>query len=175
MHETVSQIVTQLDMRPHPEGGYFKETFRSTSKVKTPARFEGGERDAGTCIHYLLAEGDFSSWHLIQGDETWIYEAGSPITVYWIDTAGERQKCKLGHVLKHAGATPQVTIPNNCWFAAIIEPEDFDPNEPYCLVACAVYPGFDFRDFSLADRAELANTYPDHEDIIERLTRVATV
>lgn len=170
MRKAVSTIIDKLALAPHPEGGYFRETYRSAFQVKTPPRFVGGERDAGTCIHYMLTVGDFSAWHRIQGDETWVYEAGSPLTVYWIGADGCLHRSRLGHVLHHEGTVPQLTVPNNCWFAAVLEPDDVLAAEPYGLVACAVYPGFDFQDFQFGDREELLATYPQHAAFIERFS-----
>jgi hypothetical protein len=159
--------IEHLRMTRHPEGGYFAETYRAPELVQAahlPPRF-GGDRAMSTAIYFLLAGDDFSSFHRIQSDEVWHFYAGSPLTVYEIGPAGQLAAHRLGpHFL--AGERFQATIGAGNWFAS----EVADP-QGYALVGCTVAPGFDFADFALARRAELAQEYPQHAALIGRLTR----
>jgi predicted cupin superfamily sugar epimerase len=154
-------IIQQLGLQPHPEGGYYVETYRSTEKVIT----NRGERTAGTLIYFLLESENFSAFHRLQSDEAWYFHAGDSAVVYIIHPDGQLEEKRIG-----PGGSPneqwQVMIPAHCWFAA----EVMQPNA-YLLVSCSVSPGFEFSEFELANRAELAQQYPQHTALIERLCR----
>lgn len=165
----INHWIDKLELKPHPEGGYFKETYRTKNKITLQAK-NNKEYNVGTDIYFLLGSpsiGHFSAWHRLNGiDETWYYNYGDDLTVYWIDAEGNLIEKMLG-IGKDAHL--QVHVPANCWFAAIIN----NPNpEAYTLVSCICFPGFDFSDFVLADRNKLINDYPKHEEIIRKLTRI---
>jgi predicted cupin superfamily sugar epimerase len=173
LYMTMEAIAQQLNLIPHPEGGYFKETLRINQNV---CRIEqdGSTRDesysAGSSIYYLLgsqSRGHFSAWHRLRNElsETWNYHAGVPLTIYCLMPDGTLQTNMLG---LGKAASPQVHIPAGCWFAAVVE--DPDPTA-FTLSGCVVFPGFDFNDFELANRALLISQFPQHKEIIERLTR----
>jgi predicted cupin superfamily sugar epimerase len=173
---TIDVIAKQLNLTPHPEGGYFKETTRINQNVCRIEK-DGSSRQesysAGTSIYYLLgskSKGHFSAWHRLNNGlhEIWNYHAGVPLTVYCLTPDGILETKVLGLGEK---ASPQVHIPAGCWFAAVVE--DPDPNA-FTLCGCVVFPGFDFKDFELADRALLINQFPQHKEIIACLTRHAT-
>jgi hypothetical protein len=147
--------VRKLGLKKHPEGGYYKETYRSDMQVDVP---ELGKRDAGTAIYYLLGRDRFSAFHRIKSDEIWHFYAGSPLALYVIDQQGGLQKITLGK------SAPQTVVRAGCWFAASTQ-------GLYSLVGCTVAPGFDFSDFEMAKRDELASLYPKHAKIIARYTR----
>lgn len=159
--------VEKLSLRPHPEGGFFCETYRSKLEVVVPGKIEKPHH-VGTNIYYMLGNysiGHFSSWHRLRNlDETWHFHYGSDITIYIIDTNGKLSINKLGA----ESNTFQVHVPANCWFAAAVENPDKDA---YTLVGCTVFPGFDYEDFEIGKRESLIAHYPEHRAIIEKLTR----
>jgi len=159
--------INKLKLRPHPEGGYFKETYRSSEailKPALPARFSG-DRVFSTCIYFLLDRKAYSAFHVIQQDEIWHFYEGSSLTIHIIDPGGEYAAVKLGRRIDH-GESFQAVVPAGCWFAAAVD----DP-EAYTLVGCTVAPGFDFADFEIAERKKLVELYPAHRDIIEKYTQ----
>jgi uncharacterized protein len=156
--------IKKLGLKPHPEGGYFKETYRSSEvilKHALPARFNG-DRVFSTCIYFLLNKKDFSTFHVIQQDEVWHFYEGSSLTIHIIDQKGEYNAVKLGRNIE-SGESFQAVVEAGCWFAAAV-----NNTESYALVGCTVAPGFDFADFEMADRKRLVGLYPDHRDIIEK-------
>ena len=164
----IQAIVKHLDMERHPEGGYFRETYRSSENVPAqalPARF-GGERSLATAIYFLLGPGDFSAFHRIKSDETWHYYTGnSSLIVHILDPRHGYRKIKLGKSYE-SGEVFQDTVPAGAWFAS--EPAD---STGYALVGCTVSPGFDFREFELAKAQDLTALFPDHSDLISSRCR----
>jgi uncharacterized protein len=159
--------IGKLEMNKHPEGGYYKEIYRSgetVDAVHLPERF-GGERHYSTSIYFLLCSDVFSAFHRIKSDELWHYYAGSPVTIHIINEKGEYSKVMLGND-PEAGEVFQFVIPHGSWFASEVEAA-----ESFSLTGCTVSPGFHFDDFELAQRDELSKVYPQHKDIIEKLTR----
>jgi len=161
------ELVLQLGMLPHPEGGFYKETYRSPGKIPATALDVSfaGDRNHATAIYYLLEQGDFSAFHKIRQDEIWHYYLGGPLLLHVIDKDGNYYAQWIGKDIA-AGHRPQWVVAAGDWFAA--EPA---PNSDYCLMGCTVAPGFDFADFELASRDELSKTFPQHKDLIKRLTR----
>jgi predicted cupin superfamily sugar epimerase len=158
--------IKALALVRHPEGGWFRETYRSTegiSRKSLPARFPG-DRSFSTAIYFLLAGEDFSAFHRIRQDEVWHFYDGSPLTVHVLDEAGRYAALKLGRNLER-GETPQGVVRAGCWFAAAQ-----DDAAGYALVGCTVAPGFDFADFEMPAREQLLALYPQHRALIERLT-----
>lgn len=160
-----ARIVTQLNLTPHPEGGWFRETYRAGEAIEGPAlpRRFGGRRSISTAIYFLLEAGQCSHLHRIKADEVWHFYAGDPLIVVEIDASGGLKTTQLG--AGGAGSVYQHVVPAGSWFGAI-------PAEGglFALVGCTVAPGFDFADFELADRAALSAEYPEHRDWIRRLT-----
>lgn len=157
--------IERLRLQRHPEGGWFRETYRATERLPRaalPARFDG-DRAVATMIYYLLEGADYSAWHRIRQDEGWHYYAGSPLTLHLIDPAGRYSIRRLG---LDADAEPQGLAPAGWLFAATVD----DP-AGYTLVGCTVAPGFEFADFDLPPREQLLRQYPEHRAVIERLTR----
>jgi len=145
-------IIEQLGMMPHPEGGFYKETYRATSMVQ-PADGRT-ERNTSTAIYYLLADEDKSHFHRVASDELWFFHQGATIEIYIIQHDGTLSVKLLGNNLLK-GETPQVTVAANQWFAAKIQGD-----KGFALVSCTVAPGFAFEDFELADREILRKQYP---------------
>jgi predicted cupin superfamily sugar epimerase len=166
-----ADLVRQLGLLPHPEGGYFRETYRAVEDVASlalPQRF-GGDRSISTAIYFLLEAGQCSHLHRIKADEVWHFYAGDPLIVVEINTAGRLKTTLLGGDLP-GGAVFQHVVPAGAWFGAVpAEGGRFAP-VGFTLVGCTVAPGFDFADFELADRAALSAEYPAHQDWIRRLT-----
>jgi len=156
-------LIRTFDLKPHPEGGFFRETYRSAERVSR----DGGlveTRSASTAIYYLLCDGAHSAWHRIQSDEVWHFYAGEPLNVHVLDETGALVTHKLGNALTHADAVFQAVVPAGLWFAA----ECVDP-ATFALVGCTVAPGFEFSEFELADVGALQARHPQHAALIGRL------
>ncbi|NTU50263.1 MAG: cupin domain-containing protein [Desulfobulbaceae bacterium] len=159
--------INHLNLTKHPEGGYFKESYRATESVEgehLPPRFTGS-RAFSTAIYFLLTGNECSRFHRIKSDEGWHFYTGSGLTIYIIDKTGKLSSIKLGDN-PDAGEVFQAVVPAECWFGAVVN----DPGA-YTLVGCTVSPGFDFHDFELADRTPLIAQYPEHREIIKKLTK----
>lgn len=159
--------IHHLSLQPHPEGGFFRETYRSPLHIAQPALpacFQG-PRSASTAIYFLLAGEDFSALHRLAADEVWHFYAGSTLLVHSIDLEGNHGIIRLGQN-PDAGEQFQCVIPAGHWFGCCLERLD-----TYAVVGCTVAPGFDFADFEMARRADLIARYPQHRKVIEKLTR----
>jgi predicted cupin superfamily sugar epimerase len=159
--------VERLHLQRHPEGGYFRETYRcgeGIARDHLPARFGGG-RAFATAIYFLLEAGDFSALHAIKQDEVWHFYDGSRLTVHVIDPDGNHTALRLGRDIA-AGEELQAVVRAGHLFGAAVD----DPDS-YALVGCTVAPGFDFADLEMPTRQELCARYPQHRALIERLTR----
>ncbi len=167
MSYNASFFVEQLQMLAHPEGGWYKETYRSTDTIPAtglPARFGGG-RAASTAIYFLLEDHHFSAFHRIKSDEVWHFYYGGPLDVYVLHTDGSLEIIRVGNNPAE-GEVFQAVVKAGCWFAS-------KPAKPhtFSLVGCTVAPGFDFADFELADKDALAAEFPLHEQLIRKLCR----
>jgi len=159
--------IAKLGLRRHPEGGFFRETYRSDESIPAsalPDRFTG-DRSFSTAIYFLLAGDDFSAFHRIQSDEVWHFYDGTPVFLHAISADGGYARFLLGND-PDSGARPRCTIPAGSWLAA--KPAERDR---CALVGCTVAPGFDMADFELGSRDELCARYPAHTPLIRRLTR----
>lgn len=166
MHDAQYWIDT-LKLQPHPEGGYFRETYRSPLPIPQtalPPSF-AGDRSASTAIYFLLRGEDFSAFHRIASDEMWHFYAGDPLSVYAIDSDGQSIEIRLGPNPER-GEVFQFVVPAGCWFGSCLTRPD-----TFALVGCTVAPGFDFADFEMAERSTLLAEYPQHAALIRRLTR----
>jgi len=167
MHNEALELIKNLQLTEHPEGGYYKETYRSKNVIPQQILGESfnGARNYCTSIYFLLTSDRFSAFHRIQQDEIWNFHKGSPLTVHVIDNSGNYTQHLVGLDLKN-GQTPQFVVPAGCWFASSVNEKNH-----YSFVGCTVAPGFDFNDFELADRGELIQEYPKLSEVITRLTR----
>ena len=163
----VDHIINILQLQPHPEGGFFKETYRSSGAIEQDGLPSGysGRRNHSTCIYFLLTSDTFSAFHRIIQDEIWHFYGGSPISLFMIHTDGRLQNVIIGNDLTN-GEVPQFVVPGGSWFAARVV--DLDS---FTLLGCTVAPGFDFNDFTLANRNELIALFPQHSELITYLTR----
>lgn len=138
MHRRASDLINELGLEPHPEGGYFREVFRSSRKVKPSD--ERPERSALTTIYFLLLKGQHSRWHRVASDEAWHFHEGDPLQLYWIDDRNGVHEELLAS--GRSKGRPICVVPAGCWQAA-------KPTGEYSLVGCTVGPGFDFQDFEM--------------------------
>lgn len=157
--------IEQLKLSAHPEGGFYRETYRSEETIPQnalPNRFEG-KRNISTAIYFLLRSQDRSAFHKIKSDELWHYHAGSSLSIYVI-IQNKLVTYTLGPEIEK-GQALQITIPANCWFGAKVNEVD-----SYILAGCTVAPGFDFQDFEMGDRKRLLSEFPQYTEIIQMLT-----
>jgi len=156
MSVIAEDIIRKLSLSPHPEGGFFRETFRAPLN---------GERSSSTAIYYLLPAGTFSAFHKVKNaDEVWHYYLGDSIELHMLYKDGHHTVARLGPDIL-AGEQPQVVVPANTLQAAVVVGKDFS------LCGCTVAPGFNFEDFVIPSRSELEASFPQHKEIIARLTR----
>jgi uncharacterized protein len=157
--------INHLSLMPHPEGGFYKEVYRSTEHMPTdllPTRYDG-PRVFSTSIYFLLRSQDRSVFHRLKSDEIWHFYAGSAATIYLLSKNGVKESM-VGNKLERQ-ETLQVLIPAGTWFSAEVKEPD-----SYCLVGCTVAPGFEFSDFEMADRNLLLRQYPEYSGLVERFT-----
>jgi predicted cupin superfamily sugar epimerase len=165
---SASALVELLQLSPHPEGGYFRETFRSAQRVQPLDRPAGDDRAAGTAIYFLLPVETFSAWHRVQSDEAWHHYDGAPLALHTIDPAGAHTAVILGRDLA-GGQCPQHVVPAG-WLQAA-RPIASPGGAPYALCGCTVSPGFEFADFALPLRDELRAQFPELAQLIDEFTR----
>lgn len=167
MIKSVDYWVEKLQLLPHPEGGFFRETYRSELSIARealPAAFPG-PRSVSTAIYFLLDGEDFSAFHRLRSDELWHFYAGSVLAAHVIDPIGRHSEIQLGPDAD-AGQTPQAVVKAGCWFASQVR-----DRQSFALVGCTVAPGFDFEDFEIGKRKDLTKTFPQHHELIQRFTR----
>ena len=167
MSKSARYWIDKLQLVPHPEGGYYRESYRcdfSIAREALPPQFTG-PRPASTAIYFLLDGENFSAFHRLRSDELWHFHAGSPILVHVIEPEGGYSEVRLG-ADPDAGEVLQAVVKAGRWFASRLS----DP-QSFALAGCTVSPGFDFEDFELAKRAELVRLYPQHRELIEQMTR----
>jgi predicted cupin superfamily sugar epimerase len=165
--EFLANLISRHQLLPHPEGGWYKETYRSADILPSsslPIRFKG-DRYASTAIYFLLEQGNFSAFHRIQSDECWHFYAGGRLDIYVLHTDKKLEIIHLGPN-PEKGEHFQYVVPAGCWFASRPAPET-----AFSFVGCTVSPGFDFADFELADVQRLSAEYPDHAELIGELCR----
>ncbi len=153
--------IKQLDLQPHPEGGYYKEVFRSQLEVTVKAY--GKKKQACTSIYYLLEGDDYSGFHRILSDEIWYFHKGSPLHVHVIDAHGEHIIHELSD---NETGSLSIVIEAGLWFAAGIPSAS-----GFTLASCAVAPGFDFTEFEMAKKQDMLAQFPQHEQLFNKLCR----
>ena len=163
---TANYWIEKLKLEKHPEGGNFREMYRSEEiiqKEALPDRYNG-DRSVATSIYFLLNGNEFSSFHKILSDETWHFYTGTTLELVVLSGSGKLLYHLLGQN-PEAGEHLQITIPRNHWFAGRVLEQN-----SYALLGCTVAPGFHFDDFELATRAQLIARYPNQKIIITELT-----
>ncbi len=164
---TPQNLIFHYNLQPHPEGGWYAQSYRSSEIIPAaalPDRF-GGDRVFSTAIYFLLEQGNFSAFHRIKSDECWHFYQGDPLEVFIIGLEGQLTIISLGQDSSR-GQLFQYVVPANCWFASRPAKES-----EFCFVGCTVAPGFDFADFELANQTNLCSEYPEYSELILELCR----
>ena len=167
MNKGSAYWIEKLQLAPHPEGGYFRQTYRSEvviAREALPAGFSGA-RAVSTAIYFLLEGENFSAFHRLRSDEVWHFYVGEPLIVHVMDADGKYSRILLGDD-PEAGQVLQAVVRAGSWFASHVA--DW---KGFAVVGCTVAPGFDFTDFEMGKREELVARYPEFRKVIERLTR----
>ncbi len=162
----IDQLVQKHQLQPHPEGGFYRETYRSALTIAQealPAPFKTNF-SASTAIYFLLTADNFSALHRIPQDELWHFYAGDPLEIHIIYPNGKYEVLEVGNPLD--GFNPQAMVPANCWFGSRVQ-----SGGQYSFVGCTVAPGFNFSHFEMARANTLQETFPQHRQIISELTR----
>ncbi|MEO5989351.1 MAG: cupin domain-containing protein [Candidatus Eisenbacteria bacterium] len=164
MNQQAEHWIRALALEPHPEGGYFRESYRSTETLSQVVLAAGdhGDRSVSTAIYYLLRPGDRSRLHRLRADELWHLYDGGPLTLHVLHPTGDYEPRVLGREL-HKGQALQQVVPRGSWFGA-------EATEGFSLVGCTVAPGFTYEDFELGGRKALLAQYPQHQELVSRLT-----
>ncbi len=162
---TAQYHIEHLELLPHPEGGFYKESYRSPGTIPASCLPDIGDRSFSTAIYFLLEQGDFSAFHRIKSDECWHFYDGGTLLIHVLQQNGEYVCKKLGRNLKE-GELLQFVVPAGAWFAS--EPA---VESSFALVGCTVAPGFDFADFEMAKEDNLLQLYPKYDSLIQRLCR----
>jgi len=157
-------IIEKLGLEPHPERGYYRETYRASAEVDSPRH--SGRRAASTAIYFLItAEQPATFLHRLISEEVFHLYDGGPLEILRLFPDGTWDVAVLGMDLD-AGERPQIVVPAGAWFGT-----ELRPGASHCLVGCTVAPGFEFADFELAQGPELEARYPAASDRIRRLSR----
>lgn len=165
--QDASYWIEKLKLAPHPEGGYFRQTYKSGLMIgDADLPSFGVGRAASTAIYFLLEGKNFSAFHRLRSDEMWHFYTGGALVVHVIEPDGKYYSIELGNDAE-AGQQFQAVVKAGCWFASHVA--DW---KSWALVGCTVAPGFEFEDFELGKREELVEKHPQHRELIERLTRV---
>lgn len=162
--DKVTQIIKHLSLKPHPEGGYYKEIYRCN--IYTLINKSGQNRSLSTSIYYLLLSDQVSLLHELKSDEIWYHHLGSQLTIHCFDYKSGYKKLQLGSKVENE-EMPQVIIPAGTIFGA-----EVNGSNTFVLTGCMVSPGFDFNDFKMTDRTGLLEKFPDYKEIIVKLTKL---
>ena len=157
---TADELIKKLELKPHPEGGYYRETYRSPWSI--PGM--NPPKACSTAIYYMLMPGAVSKFHRFVSDEMFHYYLGDPCEWVWLTPEGRMKKMVLGKNLEK-GEVLQMVVPAGTWFAGSLRPQG-----RYCLMGTTVAPGFDFSDLEFAKREELLRQYPAAQNEIFALT-----
>lgn len=149
---SIKKIIEILNLREHPEGGFYRESYKSPYS---------------TCIYFLLTSKEFSAFHRLRNDEIWHFYEGSSTRLHFISKEGKHDIHIIGNDIKN-GERPQVVVPGGTWFSAEVISQ-----ESHSLVGCTMSPGFSFKDFEIKGKGDLITLFPNNKDIIRRLTRAS--
>ncbi|MBM4131077.1 cupin domain-containing protein [bacterium] len=159
MNEQARRLVEALGLAPHPEGGWYRETWRSAVSVPGP---DGSPRAAGTSIYYLLAAGAASRLHRLAADEVWHHHQGDPVDLHLFAATGHR-RLRLGDGRSEAPAWQAVVPAGTDFGAEVAAPGG------WALLGCTLAPGFSPADFAWSDVAALSRRHPAAADVLARL------
>lgn len=168
MSHQAQKYIDKLQLKPHPEGGYYKEIYRAGEMIlpeHLPKRYKSS-RNFSTSIYFLLERNQVSNFHRLKSDEQWHFYDGSSIVIYVIDEAGNLSKILLGRNIDR-GESLQTIIKRNSWFSA-----ELSDKTSFALIGCTVAPGFDFNDFELGKRNEMIKTFPQFRELIYKLAKL---
>ncbi|RKY95152.1 MAG: hypothetical protein DRQ13_07450 [Ignavibacteriae bacterium] len=168
MDKQAQKYIEKLQLKLHPEGGYYKEIYRAGEIIlpeHLPKRYKSS-RNFSTSIYFLLEGNQVSNFHRLKSDEQWHFYDGSSIVLYVIDEAGNLNKILLGRSIEK-GESLQTVIKYNSWFAA-----ELSNKTSFALISCTVTPGFDFNDFELGNRDELIKTFPHFGELFYKLAKL---
>ena len=164
---TADELIRKLGLTPHPkEGGYFRETYRAAETwpaAALPSRYQG-QRSASTAIYYLLTPTTYSALHRLQTDEVFHFYLGDPVQMLQLWPDGSTRTLILGNDLKQ-GHLPQTVVPGGVWQGSFLL-----PGGAFALLGATMAPGFDYSDYVSGDREELSRLWPEHEQLIRKLT-----
>jgi len=161
---TAEYWIQHLKLKPHPEGGFFKEIYRSGTEINKenlPIGFNSSRR-LTTSIYYLLRSGDISKMHRLKSDELWYYHSGSALRIYCIDHEGKKHTRLLGSNFEKTEHYCELIPAGNIFAAEVVD------SSGYSLVSCVVSPGFEYQDFELFEKEDLIQAYPKHLDLFEK-------
>jgi predicted cupin superfamily sugar epimerase len=170
IHPEAAALVEALGLAPHPEGGFYRETYRAPLLVRgapvegAEGTCPGGARAASTAIYFLLPAGTFSALHRVRSDEVWHHYDGDPVELHTVDAGGAHACTVLGRAIDR-GQRPQHVVPAGVWQAAV------PLGTRFALCGCTVAPGFDFADFEMPPREQLVARFPQLRSLVERLAR----
>jgi uncharacterized protein len=175
---SAAEYIQRLALQAHPEGGWFRETYRSDEEYNhLPKRYignSGASRAFSTAIYFLLERNQFSALHRIQSDEMWHFYDGAPLVIVCIAPNGALSEIRLGRNMSN-GEVLQAVVPRGWWFGSRVAESESTAtsvdDDTYALVGCTVAPGFDFADFEMPTRGVLSQMFPQHRAVIERLTK----
>jgi len=160
MIKDASFWIQQLQLQPHPEGGFFRETYKSEKYLFKNESTQS--KPSATLIYFLLKNNDISAFHKLKSDEVWMYHTGGTINIFIIDTVGQLKIEKFGNDIAN-GENIQVLIPANSWFSA-----ELTNKNSFSLMSCMVTPGFEWSDFELGNKEELKQLFPIHKSLFEK-------
>ncbi|CAF1085130.1 unnamed protein product [Adineta steineri] len=174
INKQVDEWMNLLNLKPHPEGGFYAETYRCDDQC-TLERYDKQIRSCSTAIYFLLKYPDspISHFHRIKADEMWHFYKGLPLIIHVLD---EEKSSHIEYILTNElninpNTRPQLLVPHGKWFAAEIITKDIkDENNNYTLCGCTCAPGFDYHDFELGKKSELLKKFPNFKELITRLT-----
>jgi len=164
MNQKAKYYIQKLQLEKHPEGGYFREVYRSGEMISIDAPKKNLKRNVSTSIYFLLEGSQISKFHRLKSDELWHFYDGDSIKVYILDEKGKLTETVLGKKMEDEEVF-QTVIKNNNWFAAEVMNK-----RSFALIGCTVSPGFDFSDFELANREFLLDSFPMHKNLILKFT-----
>lgn len=157
--KTAKYFIEKLELQSHPEGGFYKESYRAKTEIDN---IDGDKRSLSTAIYFLLETDNKSHFHRIKSDELWFHHYGAVLEILYIQNDKLKTIC-LGNDVEN-GEVLYATIPANTWFASRMK-----NYQNFGLVSCTVSPGFDFVDFEMAKKEELLMLYPDLKSILEQM------
>ena len=168
MSPDAQKYIEKLQLKPHPEGGYYKEIYRACEMIlpeHLPKRYKSS-RNYSTSIYFLLEGNQVSNFHKLKSDEQWHFYDGSSIALYVIGEDRNLSKILLGRNIEN-GESLQTVIKHNSWFAA-----ELSDNTSFALIGCTVTPGFDFSDFELGKSNDLIEAFPQYRELIDKFTKL---